>query len=50
MSLLTFPPYSPLPLLEQYIHPFVPTLPSLLGQVKPAFKLTLNTVELNLFL
>ena len=27
------------------MHPPVPTVPSLLGQVKPAFKLTLNTLE-----
>ena len=42
------PAKSPLPLLEQYIHPFVPTVPSIFGQVKPAFKLTLNIFDLNL--
>ena len=42
-SSLGLPPYSPLPDFEQYMHPFLDKVPSILGQVKPAFKLILHT-------
>ena len=46
-SSLLLPANSPLPLLEQYMQPPVPIVPSILGQLKPAFKLTLKTLHPN---
>ena len=44
------PANSPLPNFEQYMQPPIPLVPSLLGQLKPAFKDTLNTFLPYLFL
>ena len=45
-SLLGFPPCSPDPVFEQYMHPPYPLVPSIFGQVKPAFKLTLKNFRI----